>query len=429
MTTCNLEIFSNPDSWAGRRVHLVGRIVSMRTVGPHLSFVLLGTDAGEIQCVLEGPEVVERVGSILQVEGVLRQSNARNGLAGYELSACQAEVISSAEELPFQPRSQPPHRALRQRYRHLDLRNPRVAAVFRIRSEVLWSARTFLHSEGFTEVTTPKIVAGMAEGPLEKFGIQYFGRQAWLTVSGLLYQGIAIAGDLRRVCEIGPVFYAEESRRPHNLNEFSVIEFSVAYATREDLMLITERLLSAIFRHVTEACADALATLAVAPPTLPHPVPRFTYREMICALRERGVDLKWGQSRDFPADARRVFADISRGFFWLLDQPHEVKWFFVRGRQEDDLAVSSDCQLWGPFACQLAEGSERENRPDKLVDNLRQRGENPESFKAYIDAMRHGAPPFSGIGLGVERLLMTLVDAGNIRDVVLFPRSPECLEP
>jgi aspartyl-tRNA synthetase len=71
----------------------------------------------------------------------------------------------------------------------------------------------------------------------------------------------------------------------------------------------------------------------------------------------------------------------------------------------------------------MTSGGQREHRIDVLVENLKSMDLNPEEFEFYVAGFRHGVPPHAGWGLGVERILMALTKANNVRETVLFPRD------
>jgi aspartyl-tRNA synthetase len=77
----------------------------------------------------------------------------------------------------------------------------------------------------------------------------------------------------------------------------------------------------------------------------------------------------------------------------------------------------------------VVSGSQRVHEHDLLVERIKKKGMNPESFKSYLSAFKHGMPPHGGFGLGIERFLTLLLDLSNIREAVLFPRDRKRLEP
>jgi aspartyl-tRNA synthetase len=411
-------------------VRLTGRVLSARQMGARLAFLLVRTPYGQIQCVLPGTFLVPERGTIVALQGIVQASDVLTGLVGFELVTGQLSVIARCSTGSAQPEA-PKDRASRLRQRHLDLRYGNAGAIFRVRSELLRAVRQFFWDAGFHEVHTPRIVGAMASGPLRKFKLDYFGKTAYLSVAGVVYHGILISGDMDRIFEIGPYFYGEDTNCPHNLNEFYVIELAIAFASREELMDVVERLLGAVISHVSVQCRRDLTVLGVTElPRAERPWPRISYLDMLAHLKKHGLDLPWGGFHEFPVEALRIIGQQFPGFFWLLDQPKEQKWFFLRSHSTNGREVCDDCQLWFPRSpYRIAEGGERETDPSTVAAQIEQRGMSLELFRPYLEALAHGTPPFAGIGIGLERLLMIVLGLTNIREATLFPRTPDHLEP
>lgn len=424
------QLFKSPVAFVNQKISLVGRVVQVRKLGRNLTFLLLKTSSGSIQCVSNEGGLSFQIGSLISVSGQLQKAKVKSGLAGFEISTSSVRIISDVQELPFTDHNLPRSRKMRLRYRHVDLRSPRPSAIFKIRSEMLRSAREFFWDNDFQEVTTPRIVGGLAHGPVKKLELDYFGKPAFLTIAGSLYHGILISGDMYRVFEIGPVFYGENSNNAYNLNEFSVIEFAMAFGSRNEVMELTNGLITTMIDRIRNRCEPELETLQVEIPDFGRSIPRMSYTQMIDFLNHKGCHLKWGSFHEMPANAVKKIEQEFDTYFWLVDQPAEQKWFFVKTRCENNKHVAEDCQLWYPRApYRLAEGAEREVDPELIVQRIRAYGLDPKSFEAYVNAMRHGAPPFSGIGIGVERFLALILNEKNIREVVLFPRDPDTIDP
>ena len=118
---------------------------------------------------------------------------------------------------------------LRLNNRWIDLRVPSNQAILRIKSSVCALFRESLQKQGFVELQTPKIVAGESEGGAGVFRTDYFGSAACLAQSPQLYKQMAIAADMERVMEVGPVFRAENSNTRRHLCEFTGLDMEMAF--------------------------------------------------------------------------------------------------------------------------------------------------------------------------------------------------------
>lgn len=191
----------------------------------------------------------------------------------------------------------------------------------------------------------------------------------------------------------------------------------------------TQEYICNMIGKLNQKCSHELNLLKIDFQFFPKKFYTITYAEALEYLNQCGLDLKWAQTHEFPAVAGSLFAKRFNGFFWILDQPDEQKWFFVKGVQQDGRKVCRDFQLWHSFRPRLAEGSERVIDYNEAVQRILERGLKPAFFEHYLRALKHGIPPFTGMGLGVERFLMLLLNISNTREVILFPRDPNILVP
>ncbi len=422
------RVFKSPIDFMGQSVQLVGRVRHVRTLGKRLTFFLLQTPAGGLQCVYQDPRLDVSSESVVKVEGVLCQNDVvREGVIGIELQVLKCEVLSLAEELPFPVGTIPSSRQLRLENRHIDLRNPRVAATFRIRSAFILYTHKFFSRNGFVLVTSPKIVGSWAKGAAELLEINYFDSSAFLSIASILYHGMLISGDLSRVYEVGPAFSTNYSKDAFNLSEFSVVEYACAYFNREDTVRLTQEYILEVVENLIRYNETDFKMLDVDIKSLPTNFDIVTYSEVIDYLVESGLNLAWGETHELPAAAFPLLQRRFRGFFWIFDQPASQKWAFTKCDSLDYAGrrVCRDFQLWHCQRPRLAEGSEREVCYDIIRDEIRSRHLPPEAYHYYLSALQHACPPYSGIGLGVERFLMLLLNEHNIREVVLYPRDPD----
>lgn len=312
------------------------------------------------------------------------------------------------------------------RYRYLMLRNPKIRAVFKIRALLLKYAREYLESEGFLEVNTPKLCGAGAEGGAEVFELDYFGRKAYLAQSPQLYKQMLMAG-LPKVYEITPYFRAEKHHTTRHLNESWGIDAEMGFIRGvDDVMRLLEGLISYILGELSKKAKEELNALGVEvePPVIPFK--RVTYDEVLKLLKEEGLVLRWGE--DLTHEAERKLGEImkEKGYelYFIINYPWEAKPFYIM--KEGRLSKSFDLDYKG---LEIASGGQREHRFNELIKNMREKGLNVEDFGFYLEAFKYGMPPHGGFGLGVERLLMSLLNLSNVREAILFPRDIQRLIP
>jgi len=419
----------------GERVRVVGWVNSIRSVGGIVFLEVIDGYRMQLYTVVakrsENPEAWRaasdvKTGSAVVVEGVVPSKTiSRRGL---EVHPTRLEVVSEPEEvLPLDPSEKTP--ALLDtiiEHRYVALRTLKQRAIFRIRALAVKAARDYLESQGFVEVHTPKICGAGAEGGATLFQLDYFGRRAFLAQSPQLYKQMLMCG-LSRVYEITPYFRAEKFNTVRHLNESWGIDAEMAFISGvEEVMKLLEGLISHVFEAVKSKAEPELRALGVKLQKPRRPFKRLTYDEAIEVLRSRGLEVEWGQ--DFGSDEERALGEAmaEEGYdaYFIVDYPWSAKPFYIMRRGE--LSESFDLDYRG---LELASGGQREHRYRELVENIRLKGLNPGDFAFYLKAFRYGMPPHGGFGLGLDRLVMVLVNARNIREVVLFPRDTQRLTP
>ncbi|RPJ53610.1 MAG: aspartate--tRNA(Asn) ligase, partial [Methanobacteriota archaeon] len=231
--------------------------------------------------------------SVVEAEGTVKAIEKAPG--GRELVPdCLTVISSSASPLPLDVVEKVPAELdTRLDARFMDLRRPRVTAVFMIRSAVIQATNEFLFARGFTQITTPKVVAAATEGGTELFPIAYFEREAFLNQSPQLYKQMMMAAGFEKVFEIGPIFRAEEHNTTKHLNEATSIDVEVSFADHQDVMQLLEDLVAHVYAAVADRCSDQIANIGCDRFCVPkRPFPRITYRDAIeIAARKTGEDI------------------------------------------------------------------------------------------------------------------------------------------
>jgi len=208
-----------------------------------------------------------------------------------DASRTEEEVeASQATERPFPRLGQ----ELRLNNRWVDLRVPANHAIMKIQSAVCQLFREALYKEGFTEIHSPKLIAGECEGGSGVFRTDYFGSPACLAQSPQLYKQMAVSADLEKVFEVGPVFRAENSNTRRHLCEFTGLDVEMAiHEHYDEVLAVCHRTFKHMFEGLEQRWPQELA--AVREQFASAPV-RFTeepcivhWPDGIAMLREAGV--------------------------------------------------------------------------------------------------------------------------------------------
>jgi len=315
---------------------------------------------------------------------------------------------------------------LRLDHRALDLRSLRNQAIFSIRGEVLRAIREYLFDHDFTEMTTPKIIGSATEGGTELFPIMYFDKEAFLTQSAQLYKE-QLSGVYERVFELSPCFRAEKSHTKRHLCEIFVLDIEMAFADMSDVLETLENLIYNVIKSVRENKMEELKFLNMEDKTtLPEiPFPRYKYEEIIELINTKlGIPLEFGE--DIPTEAYRKLGEELEGYYYITHWPYEIKPFYIQQSDDPNYSESFDLQKgW----LELTSGGTRVHNKKKLSQALEEKGLNPEAFKSHLRTFDYGMPPHAGVGLGIARWITILCGLDDIREAVMYPRTPDRLHP
>lgn len=362
-----------------------------------------------------------KLGSAVRVEGERPERVVSR--KGREIHAQVLQVLAEPLDLPpIDPTGKTPaNPEAYMNYRYLALRLPRYRAIFLARSTLMSLTREYFYSRGFLEVNTPKIVGAGAEGGATLFVVEYFERKAYLSQSPQLYKQMLMCG-VPKVFEITPYFRAEKFSTVRHLNESWGLDVEMGFINGpEDVMDVLDDYIKYVTRRIDEELGSTLREQGfnLLPPI--EKIPRYTYREVVEMLRGLGVDVRMGE--DLDTQAEKTLGDYmeKQGVYayFITDYPWEAKPFYIM-KSEGGFSRSFDLDIRG---VEVASGGQREHRYGELLNNMREKGLNAEEFAFYLEAFKYGMPPHGGFGLGLDRLLMTLLGLPNIREVVLFPRD------
>jgi len=339
---------------------------------------------------------------------------------------------------------------------HLRPRTNTFGAVYRIRNILADSVHGFFQNRGFIWVHTPIITSSDCEGAGELFTVtsldlenlpkkegsgidfsqDFFGRRAYLTVSGQL-EAEFMAMSLGNVYTFGPTFRAENSNTTRHLSEFWMIEPEMAFADLKDDMKLSEDFFRFLCRKVIERGEKELAFLESQYKIISlkdlnklseTPFVHMSYTDAIKELKnakekfEFPVD--WGS--DLQSEHERYLTDKAiKGSVIVTDYPKEIKAFYMRLNPDGKTVAAMDVLV--PKVGEIMGGSQREERLEILKERMDQMGISLENLQWYLDLRRFGSAPHAGFGLGFERLVQYITGMVNIRDVIPCPRTPQTI--
>ncbi|HXW02177.1 MAG TPA: aspartate--tRNA(Asn) ligase [Candidatus Nitrosotenuis sp.] len=410
----------------GQQIVIGGWIEDLRKLGK-LTFLTVRDVTGRAQVIVKDenaiPDDMTRQ-SVVLIKGTIQSTKARDFT--FEIKADDIDILTKAvHPLPIDPIGRLESNIdNRLNARALDLRNQRVAAIFKIRHHVLASLRKTLAQKRFIEITTPKIIGSASEGGANLFSLEYFGKKAYLAQSPQLYKEQLTVG-LERVFEIASFYRAEKSHTGRHLSEFTSVDIEAAFMDYTDVMDVLEGLVVSVFKDVVENCKEELKSLERSLETPKQPFEKITYRQALDELAKAGTILNFGD--DLLDSHLKIIGANHPGFFFLVDWPMSLKPFYIHEKDEDPKISRSFDLQYGHL--ELSSGGRRLHDPSKLKSRLAEQGLDPASFEDHLRSFEWGMPPHSGWGMGLERLLTVIVGIDNVREVVLYPRDPERLFP
>ena len=254
---------------AGETVKVTGWVHEIRDLGG-IVFVLIRDKNGITQLTAPSKKLSEemmadvraaRKETIITLTGTVQESaKAPNGV---EIIPSNIDVINVSQlPLPLDTTEKvEAEMDTRLDSRFMDLRKHDVSAIFKIKSQMLHTARNYFYDNDFTEITTPKLVASATEGGTELFPITYFEKEAFLGQSPQLYKQMMMATGLDNVFEIGQIFRAEEHDTLRHLNEALSIDAEMSFKSQTDAMNTLEELIKRILSDISTNCQKELSDL------------------------------------------------------------------------------------------------------------------------------------------------------------------------
>jgi nondiscriminating aspartyl-tRNA synthetase len=433
--TCEInEILSNGCEGS---VKINGFIHTIRHMG-EVAFIILRKREGLVQCVYEegvsGCELKElKEGMTVEAGGFLYSEE--RAPFGFEVRLTSIKIITTPMEgstlpLPISKWKMKTSLETKLNYRPISLRNIRERAIFKLQEGIVRGFRDFLFSQGFTEIRTPKIVAGNAEGGANVFKLEYFGSKAFLAQSPQFYKQTMV-GVFDRVFEAAPVFRAEKHNTTRHLNEYTSLDFEMGYIDCfEDIMAMETEMLRYVFKFLNESYAKELKLLEVTLPQFDQiPAVRFDEAKLLVSEKyNRKIKNPYDLEPEEEVLIGRYFKEeFDSDLVFVTHYPSKKRPFYAMDDPSDPkFTLSFDLLFKG---MEITTGGQRIHDYEEQVNKMIARGMNPEDFTNFLMIHKHGMPPHGGLGIGLERLTMKLIDEQNVRETTLFPRDVSRLEP
>ncbi len=431
----------------GKEIIVAGRILANRSHGK-VVFIDLMDQTGKMQLFIKHEVIGEKlfnlckdldIGDIIGVKGPLfttktGQQSVR--VADFKLLSkslmCMPEKWHGLKDVE-----------IRYRQRYLDMiANPEVRNLFIKRSKIVSSIRAFLDKQGFLEVETPMLqpMAGGARGRPFKSLHNAYDMEVFLRIAPELYLKRLLVGGLERIYEINRNFRNEGISTRHN-PEFTMIEVYQAYGDFEDMMKLTEEMISGLAKEITGSYKVAYQGHEI------DFTPPWERRSFAKVIKDK-FDIN-------PEDDAKTMLDkvkARKGVKVKIDKlTRSAVMKIVEDLLEEEKIINPVFFTdYFTFLCPLAKtlpdnpaisqrfecfiaGMEIGNAYSELNDPIEQRKRLEEDLEDdvetgnrvidedFLHSLEYGMPPAGGLGIGIDRLVMLLTDSASIRDVILFP--------
>jgi len=424
------------------RARAAGRIMLLRGFGS-LIFLTVRDRTGDMQIGLSKKALADAwsvaklldLGDLIGVEGTLGKTQTG-----------EITVWADALTLLCKALRPPPEKyhgltdtEWRYRHRYVDLfANPHVREAFITRSLVVDHLRSVLRERGFLEVETPMlqpIYGGAAARPFTTHH-NALDLDLFLRISPELYLKRLLVGGLERVFEINRSFRNEGISTKHN-PEFTMLEVYQAYGDYNDMMDLTEGLITSVIERLGGGFVRTFGDLRI---DFTPPWSRRTYAD--CLAEYAGVRMNdiaavraKAESLGIP-HARMDDAVVVNEVFEATVEPHLIHPTFVRDypaaicpltrRKPDDPSLALRFEVFAAGCMELANAYTELNDPMAQEENFRRQLAGQKETMAVMDedfvrSLQYGMPPAGGLGIGIDRLVMLLTGCTSIRDVILFP--------
>jgi lysyl-tRNA synthetase class 2 len=381
------------------------------------------------------------IGDIIGIEGVIFKTQRGE----ISLKATSFEILAKS----LRPLPEKWHGLkdveTRYRQRYLDLIvNPEVRNTFVTRSKIIKSLRSILDKRDYLEVETPMmhpIAGGAAARPFVTHH-NALDMDLFLRIAPELYLKRLIVGGFERVYEVGRVFRNEGISVRHN-PEFTIVELYQAYSDYQDLMRLTEDVVSGIALEVlgTTQITYQGQEINLAPPwnrlTMTEAVKKYTDVDFdtVATLEEARaiadkLGVKYESKNGIGGILNNVFEEKVEEHLiqptFIIGHPTEISPLAKRNKENPEITDRFEVFV---FARELANGFSELNDPidqeGRFASQVEQRESGDDEAHMmdhdYVNALEYGLPPTGGLGIGIDRLVMLLTDSPSIRDVLLFP--------
>ena len=283
----------------------------------------------------------------------------------------------------------------------------------------------------FIEIHTPKFIASASESGAEVFEVKYFNRKAYLAQSPQFYKQMAMAAGFEKVFEVAPCFRAEKSHTKKHATEFTSFDVEFSYINSfQDVMNLEAEMITYALKKTKDKYGQKINELfgiEINIPTLPFP--QMKLKDIYDELEKRyNFTVPENEKTDLTTEAERLCEKLAKDkynheFLFVTDYPPEKRAFYHM--RQNGVLQGYDL-IWKGI--EITSGAQREHRYEEIKKNAEEKGLG-EDVKFYLEFFKYGIPPHGGFAIGIDRLIMLLLNVPTIKDSMFLFRGPDRLTP
>jgi nondiscriminating aspartyl-tRNA synthetase len=426
-------------AYVDKEVTVKGMVHSIREMS-FGAFIILRTARDTIQCVYDTGASDYRLpaelaeGCAVKLSGIVAAGQTKDGSVRYEIQVRNVEILSVPADVSpvvISKKQIQCDLSTNLDFRPVTLRNPAQRAIFKLQEGIQRGFREYLTKQNFTEVHTPKINFKGAEGGTNVFKLDYFGKQVYLAQSPQFYKQMLVPV-YECVFEIAPVFRAEHHDTSRHLNEYISMDLEMGFIDDfTDVMNMETGVLKYIMNLLKTEYKNEVDLLHVQIPEITE-IPTIKFMDakndvIIKKFKYQPTDMK-----DFDPQEEEILGKWAKktfdsDFLFVTHYPSKKRPFYTMDDPADpEYTLSFDLLFRG---IEITSGGQRIHDYNMQVEKMKAKGLNPEEFETYLMTFKYGAPPHGGLGLGLERLTMHLLNCKNVREAAMFPRDINRVNP
>lgn len=432
--------FKNLNEYFGQKITIEGFVDNIRDL-QYVQFLVVRDTTGKVQITIEKNESNSKLNKIVsnltiestvKIIGTLFQ-NQKVKLNEMEIIPNDIIVTSRClGELPLNYKdSKSALLDTRLNYRFLDLRSEKNILMFKVQTCMINAMREFVVKNNFTEIHTPKIISVASESGAEVFEVKYFGRKAYLAQSPQFYKQMAMCSGFEKVFEIAPAFRAEKSNSYRHATDFTSFDIEMSYIeSLEELMNFEEDLFIVGLSAVKEKYGEQIKALFGVDVVVPtKPFPKIKLEELYKELeKEYGFKMNYEDVGDMNAESEKlaskyVMEKYGHEFVFITDFSAKKRAFYHK--REKGIPQGADL-IWK--GCEISTLALREHNYETLCEQAKEKGLGYDVM-FYLEFFKYGCPPHGGFALGVDRIIMLLLETGSLKETMFIFRGPSRIEP